>query len=138
MRARMEIIRKLKAETQAAVVRAINGIERQMGSEAFHVVFNSITADNGSEFLDFEALEKLVRGGVSRTHIYYVHLYSSWGRGANENTNRMIRRFISKGSDISKITRAEIQKIENWINRYPRKILNFKTAEEMFIQERAA
>ena len=55
---RMEIIRKLKAGTQAAVARAINGIERQMGSEAFRVVFKSITADNGSEFLDFQALEK--------------------------------------------------------------------------------
>ena len=133
-----EIIRKLKAGTQAAVVRAINSIERQMGTEAFRVVFKSITADNGSEFLDFQALEKSVRGSAPRTHIYYAHPYSSWERGTNENTNRMIRRFIPKGSDISKITRAEIQKIENWINRYPRKILNFKTAEEMFIQELAA
>ena len=135
---RMEIIRKLKDGTQAAVVRAIDGIERQMGPEAFRVVFRSITADNGSEFLDFHALEKSVRRGAPRTHIYYAHPYSSWERGTNENTNRMIRRFIPKGSDISKITRAQIQKIENWINRYPRKILNFKTAEEMFIQELAA
>ncbi len=134
---RMEIIRKLKAGTQAAVVRAINGIERQMGPEAFRVVFKSITADNGSEFLDFQALEKSVYSGAPRTHIYYAHPYSSWERGTNENTNRMIRRFIPKGSDISKFTRAEIQKIENWINRYPRKILNFKTAEEMFILELA-
>jgi len=135
---RMKIIRKLKAGTQAAVVRAINGIERQMGPEAFHMVFKSITADNGSEFLDFQALEKSVRGGLRRTQVYYAHPYSSWGRGTNENANRIIRRFIPKGCDISKITRAEIQRIENWINRYPRKILNFKTAEEMFIQELAA
>ncbi len=132
------ILRKLKGGTQATVVRAINGIERQMGKEAFKVVFKSITADNGSEFLDFHALEKSVHGGLRRTHIYYAHPYSSWERGTNENTNRMIRRFIPKGSDISKITRAEIQKIEDWINRYPRKILDFKTAEEMFIQELAA
>jgi IS30 family transposase len=135
---RMEIIRKLKDGTQAAVVRAIDGIERQMGPEAFRVVFKSITADNGSEFLDFQALEKSVRGGAARTHIYYAHPYSSWERGTNENTNRMIRRFIPKGSDISKIPRAEIQKIENWINRYPRKILNFKTAEELFMKALAA
>jgi IS30 family transposase len=50
----------------------------------------------------------------------------------------MIRRFIPKGSDITKCTRTAIQEIENWINRYPRKILNFKTAEELFIQEIAA
>ncbi|MEI6892016.1 MAG: IS30 family transposase, partial [Pontiella sp.] len=51
------------------------------------------------------------------------------------NANRMIRRFIPKGSDISKCTRTAIQEVENWINRYPRKILNFKTAEELFIQD---
>jgi len=66
---RKQIIRKLKDKTQKSVVRAINGIERQMGAEAFRTVFKSITADNGSEFLDYEALERSVSGG-SRTHIY--------------------------------------------------------------------
>jgi IS30 family transposase len=132
------IVRKIKDKTQAAVVRAINGIERAMGKEAFKVVFKSITADNGSEFLDFGMLEASVFGRLARTRIYYAHPYSSWERGSNENTNRIIRRFIPKGSDISKYTRTAIQKIENWINGYPRRILNFKTAEELFIQELAA
>ncbi len=131
------IICKLKNKTQAAVVRAINGIERQMGAEAFRTVFKSITADNGSEFLDYEALEHSVSSG-SRTHIYYAHPYSSWERGSNENANRIIRRFIPKGCDISKYTRKQIQSIEDWINNYPRKILGFETAEERFVQELAA
>ena len=135
---RKEIIRKLKDKTQRAVVRAINGIERQMGKEAFKAVFKSITADNGSEFLDYEALEASVLSRSSRTRIYYAHPYSSWERGSNENANRIIRRFIPKGCDISKFTHKKIQKIEEWINNYPRKILNFKTAEEMFIKEWAA
>ncbi len=134
---RKQIICKLKDKTQKAVVRAINGIERQMGAEAFRTVFKSITADNGSEFLDHEALERSVSSG-SRTHIYYAHPYSSWERGSNENANRIIRRFIPKGCDISKFTRNQIQAIENWINNYPRKILDFETAEERFIQELAA
>jgi len=134
---RKEIIRKLKNKTQAAVIRAINGIERQMGKEAFRAVFRSITADNGSEFLDYEAIEQSVFGGT-RTHIYYAHPYSSWERGSNENANRIIRRFIPKGCDISKFTRKKIQEIEDWINNYPRKILDFETAEERFIQELAA
>ena len=131
---RKQIIRKLKDKTQKAVVRAINDIERQMGTEAFRTVFKSITADNGSEFLDHEALERSVSNG-SRTHIYYSHPYSSWERESNENANRIIRRFIPKGCDISKFTRKQIQVIENWINNYPRKILDFETAEERFIQE---
>lgn len=134
---RKEIICKLKDKTQKAVVRAINGLERQMGTEAFRTVFKSITADNGSEFLDHEALERSVSSGT-RTHIYYAHPYSSWERGSNENANRIIRRFIPKGSDISTFTRKQIQAVEDWINNYPRKILDFETAEERFIQELAA
>lgn len=131
------IIRKLRNRTQKTVVRAINGIERQMGTEAFRTVFKSITADNGSEFLDHESLERSVSSGA-RTHIYYAHPYSSWERGSNENANRMIRRFIPKGSDISTFSRNRIREIENWLNNYPRRILNFETAEERFIQELAA
>lgn len=134
---RKQIIRKLKDRTQRAIVGAINGIERQMGSEAFRTVFRSITADNGSEFLDHEALEHSVDGG-KRTHIYYAHPYAGWERGSNENANRIIRRFIPKGCDISSFTRKQIQRIEDWINSYPRKIFGFETAEERFIRELVA
>lgn len=135
---RKVIIRKIKDKTQSSVIRALNGIERSMGKEAFKVMFVSITADNGSEFLDYLALEQSVTERSSRTHIYYAHPYSSWERGSNENTNRIIRRFIPKGSDISKFSRIVIQRIEDWINSYPRKILSFKTAEELFALELAA
>lgn len=134
---RKQIIRKLKDRTQKSVVRALNSIERQMGNGAFRTVFKSITADNGSEFLDHAAMERSVSAGT-RTRIYYAHPYSSWERGSNENANRMIRRFIPKGSDISQLTRQQIQQVEDWINRYPRKILDFETAEKRFIQELAA
>ncbi len=118
------------------MTRAIHGIERSMGKEeAFNVVFKSIPADNGSELLDYAALEASVFGLAARIQLYYAHPYLSWERGSNENANRMIRRFIPRGSDIRKCTRTAIQEVENWINRSPRKILNFKTAEELFIQE---
>jgi IS30 family transposase len=132
------IIRKIKDKTQVSVIRAINGIERSMGREAFKVMFVSITADNGSEFLDYLALEQSVKSQSSRTHIYYAHPYSSWERGSNENANRIIRRFIPKGCNIGWYTRADIRSIEEWINGYPRKVLNFKTAEELFMKELAA
>jgi IS30 family transposase len=135
---RKQIIRKLKDKTQVAVIRAINQIERQMGKEAFRLVFKSITADNGSEFLDYEAFERSVLGKGSRTRIYYAHPYSSWERGSNENANRIIRRFIPKGCDISQFSHKQIQAIEEWINNYPRKILDFETAEARFIKELAS
>ena len=109
-KSRKVILHKIKEKTQAAVRRVINGLERSMGKEAFKIAFKSITADNGSEFLDYMALEASVFGHSPRTHIYYAHPYSSWERGSNENVNRMIRRFIPKGSDISKYTRNFIKK----------------------------
>ena len=132
------IIRKIKDKTQASVLRAINGIERSMGKEAFRVMFISITADNGSEFLDYLALEQSVKSRSHRTYIYYAHPYSSWERGSNENANRIVRRFVPKGCDIGKYTCASLREIEDWINNYPRKILNFKTAEELFALELVA
>jgi IS30 family transposase len=50
----------------------------------------------------------------------------------------MIRRFIAKGRDISTFGRERIWQIEEWINRYPRKILQFQTAEERYVTELAA
>jgi IS30 family transposase len=135
---RKVIIRKLKAGTQQSVTQALNEVERSMGKEAFRTFFKSITADNGSEFLHAEALETSALGGHRRTRLYYAHPYASWERGSNENANRIIRRFIPSGSALSRVTRSELEQIEKWINTCPRRILGFKTAEELFIQEVAA
>ena len=53
-----------------------------------------------------------------RTQVYYAHPYRSGERGSNENANRLIRRFIPKGIDITPISEEYIQKIEDWINNY--------------------
>jgi len=66
-----------------------------------------------------------------RTEIYYCHPYSSWERGTNEQTNGMIRRFVPKGSMISLITEDEIVKLEDWLNNYPRRIFNGRSANGM-------
>ena len=60
----------------------------------------SITVDNGVEFSAYEDMERsAVREGEKRTYLFYCHPYSSWERGTNENTNRLIRRHIPKGED---------------------------------------
>jgi IS30 family transposase len=70
-----------------------------------------------------------------RTRIFYAHPYSSWERGSNENANRIIRRFVAKGRDIARFTRQKILEIETWINNYPRRILDFMTPNELFMNE---
>jgi IS30 family transposase len=67
--------------------------------------------------------------------MFYAHPYASWERGTNENANRMIRRFIAKGKDIARFTQKAIQQIIQWINDYPRRILEYATQEELFSKE---
>lgn len=130
---REEIIVKIESLTQDSIIKAMNRIENSYGS-FFKDKFKSITLDNGREFLDWEAIEKSVKSGETRTLVYFAHPYSSWERGTNENQNRMIRRFIPKGTDISKLSDKDVERIEKWMNNYPRKILGYKTAHELVLE----
>jgi transposase, IS30 family len=126
-----EIIIKLKRMTQKEISKAINRLERKYGTQ-FSVKFKTITFDNGVEFLDWKSLEiSILDFKKKRTTTYFAHAYSSWERGSNEVQNRMIRRFIPKGTNIADIDRHEIKRIENWMNNYPRKKLGYKTAKQM-------
>lgn len=121
---RQEIIRKMKSKSQYYVVKELDKIERKMGAKKFRETFKTITCDNGCENLDFEGIERSVLTKQSRTKLYYAHPYSAWERGSNENANKLIRRFIPKGSDIADFSHERIKMIEHWINNYPRKIFN--------------
>ena len=116
----------MKNKTQKEVIAAIRRAQRRVGGN-FDDVFKTITADNGSEFLDSEAIKKAAKCD----EVYYAHPYSSWERGSNENGNRILRRFVPKGTDIGKLTVKELQQIEDWVNNYPRKIFGYKSANEM-------
>lgn len=130
---RREIIRKLPDKSQSSVIKALDVMERQIGRRQFQKTFKTITVDNGSEFLNSSEMERsCLSRNKSRTMVYYAHPYSAYERGSNENLNRMIRRFIPKGTDISQYTKKEIKRIENWLNNYPRKILDYHTPMEIY------
>jgi len=116
----------VKNKTQKEVLAAIRRARRRVGGD-FSAVCKSITADNGSAFLDSEAIKK----AAGCSEVYYAHPYSSWERGSNENGNRILRRFVPKGTDIGKLTAKELQRIEDWVNNYPRKILGYKSANQI-------
>jgi transposase, IS30 family len=132
--AREQIIIKISRTTHELIKQAIDELEKKHAG-IFKDKFKSITFDNGSEFLDWESIEQssLSRKN-SRTVVYFAHPFSSWERGTNENQNRMIRRFIPKGTNIAKVADKEIETIQNWMNNYPRKILGYKTANEMVLE----
>lgn len=130
-KSREEMVIKLESASQDAIREAIDGLEREYG-QGFRTKFQSITFDNGVEFLGWRSLEVSVLAGQRRrTTIYFAHAYSSWERGTNENHNRMIRRFIPKGADIADFTGDEIKTIEEWMNNYPRRILGYRTPKQV-------
>lgn len=131
---RKEIIMLLKEHTAAAVVKALDKLERKLGKK-FREIFKSITVDNGSEFADYEGMERSRRSKKKRTKVYYCHPYSSWERGSNENQNKLVRRHIPKGINFDDKTQKDIDNIAEWINNYPRRILDYRTSDQLYNEE---
>ena len=95
--------------------------------------FKTITCDNGCENLDFEGIERSVLVKQKRTTVYYAHPYRSCERGTNENNNRMIRRWIPKGMDMTNLKVTFIKKVEEWLNNYPRSMFDYKSSNMILL-----
>lgn len=126
---RFELVFRICRKNAKSVVKVLDKLQRQLGTN-FTKVFQTITVDNGSEFSDYKGMTK-----NERTEVYYCHPYSSWERGSNENANRIIRRWFPKGTDFNKVTNREVSFVQNWMNNYPRKLLNGKTPIALFRAE---
>jgi len=125
---RKEIIIWLPDRRAVTIRRAIDRLERN--TTGFRQKFKSITTDNGSEFMEYELLIKSCRRKGKRFDIYYCHSYAAWEKGSNENHNRMIRRFFPKGTDFTHVTKKQVAAVQNWMNNYPRKVLDWMTPLE--------
>ena len=91
---------------------------------------NSNTQHQKGKHLSFE--ERVIIQRQNSSLVYYAHPYSSWEKGSNERHNRLVRRFIAKGERISDYGIDAIARIEYWCNNLPRKILGYKTPDELF------
>lgn len=118
---RLEIIRKLENGTSHCTVELLKKIISENAE-----MIKTLTSDNGSEFMKTEEVE---RTGIE---YFYAHSFSSWERGSNENNNKLIRRFLPKGMDMTEIKEEEIKQIESWMNDYPKKLFNGKNSKEMY------
>lgn len=87
----------------------------------------TITTDNGSEFMMHSKIEKALG-----TTVYYADSYSAWQKGAIENTNKLIRQYIPKGTDFRDISDEYIHSVQLKLNRRPRQKLNFSTPKDRF------
>ena len=91
----------------------------------------SITFDNDLLLLEHKRLEKKL--GVT---IYFCHPRSPWEKPSIENLNKVLRRYIPKGSDISKYSKYFIKKLEGKVNRRFMECLGFLTPDEAYERKR--
>jgi len=113
---------KLKGKTAAETNKAITRALRRLPAEGRR----TLTLDNGTENADHAKLTAAL--GLK---CYFADPYASWQRGSNEQINGLIRRYLPKGTDFSKIEKDQIKRIERLINNRPRKCLGFKTPLEV-------
>jgi transposase, IS30 family len=82
----------------------------------------SITWDRGSEMANWRQIHLQLNAPV-----YFCDPHSPWQRGSNENTNRLLRFWFEKGTDLSGYTNADLKRIQDTLNRRPRPTLDLDT-----------
>lgn len=93
----------------------------------------TITADNGKEFAGHRRVAGELCAGF-----YFATPYHSWERGLNEHTNGLVREFFPKSLDLRKVDPREVKYVEDMLNTRPRKVLDYRTPEEVFGEALAA
>ena len=111
-----KLTRKTAALTAQAVITKLSCL-----------VAHTITFDNGSEFTLHELITEAL--GIA---VYFADPYSSWQRGANENSNRQLRAYLPKRSDIRDLTQKELDNIAWELNNKPRRRLQWHTPQEVY------
>lgn len=116
------LIGKLEARTVEQLNRATLRIATRHADQ-----FDTITADNGSEFHGYAFIEQALD-----LKFYFATPHHSWERGTSENTNGLIRQYIPKGIDMATLTQHDCNVIANKLNTRPRKRLDYTTPHECF------
>ena len=102
-------------------------VVRLLAAYSNHV--HSITGDNGTEFADHQTIAKLLK-----TQFFFTHPYSSWEKGLIEYTNKLVRQYIPKETNLNTLNEQQIKDIQFKINNRPRENLMFYSPKEIFFR----
>jgi IS30 family transposase len=116
------LIGKLADRTARSLSRRAVSLMRRRGAR-----FETVTADNGTEFHDYQRIE-----GLTGAAFYFARPYHSWERGSNENANGLIRQYLPKGVSMEGLSQHQCNAIARKLNTRPRKRLGFKTPLECY------
>lgn len=118
---------KLAIISQATAQEVKEAFQRKLSPLKRFVM--TITSDNGKEFAYHEDISKCLGGDF-----FFAKPYHSWERGLNEHTNGLLRQYFPKKTSFKSLTEEDIEMAEILLNTRPRKVLNYKTPIEAFVE----
>jgi len=92
-------------------------------------LYKSLTWDRGKELADHPRLAL-----AANVDVYFCDPHAPWQRGSNENTNRLLRQYLPRGTDLSAHSQAKLSAIARQLNERPRKTLQYQTPAEKFAE----
>ena len=120
---RYAMLAKVKNKDTESVVSALIKQAKKLPSE----LYKSLTWDRGHELADHQRFTL-----ATDIQVYFCDPSSPWQRGSNENTNRLLRQYFPKGTDLSVHSQAKLNAVARQLNERPRKTLEFETPAERF------
>lgn len=91
----------------------------------------TLTLDNDIAFGKHKELEEMLCAPL-----YFTRPYTSTDKALVENTNRWIRAFVPKKTDLRTLSHQQIDTIQHWFNHTPRQCLSFRTPFEVMLSSR--
>jgi IS30 family transposase len=122
---RYVMLAKLSDRKTDTVVNALIKQSRKLPDE----LYKSLTWDRGHELAAHKRFTL-----ETNIDVYFCDPQSPWQRGTNENTNRLLRQYFPKGTNLSIHSQAELDAVARELNERPRKTLEYETPAERFSQ----
>ena len=116
---------KVPGKDTLTVVNALIKHSKKLPTE----LYKSLTWDRGKELADHKRFTL-----KTNIDVYFCDPQSPWQRGSNENTNRLLRQYFPKGTDLSVHSQAKLNAVARSLNERPRKTLEYETPAERFGQ----
>ena len=120
---RYVMLAKVKNKDTESVVSALIKQSKKLPAE----LYKSLTWDRGPELTDHQRFTL-----ATDIKVYFCDPQSPWQRGSNENTNRLLRQYFPKGTDLSVHSQAKLNAVARQLNERPRKTLDYETPAERF------